>query len=49
MFSPPFATAKAGDDFPFRKLSTPVFGYAEVLREFLKIIFVAGRKNARLK
>jgi hypothetical protein len=34
---------------PFVSSQHRRFGYAEVLREFLKIIFVARRKNARLK
>jgi len=37
MFSPPFATAKAGDDFPFHNPSTPgIFETPKISGDFSK-------------
>lgn len=48
MFSPPFASAKAGGGSPFVIPQQRRFGYAEDLKQIFRFIFGTGRKNARM-
>jgi hypothetical protein len=50
MVSPPFATAKAGDDFPFRNPSTNGAGkMPNIQRKFLKKFFLNDKMRPPAK